>query len=447
MTGDDHEGPANGDGVPGMPTGRRLIDDCFLHDKDRLRHDDALALLRSRLSPIADVEEVPLAEASGRIAAQDLAVPRNIPAFDNAAVDGYALAHGDLATQGETRLQVSARIPAGHPLQTALEPGTAARIFTGAVMPDGADTVIMQEDVQSGTGDSDGDGAWITIPAGAREGINRRRAGEDLTAGDSLLEAGTRLRPQDLAAVASAGIASIQCYAPLKIALISTGDEIARPGAVYQPGMVYDANHFLLSALLETTGANVEDFGVIADDAAAVHEVLDAAAGRSDVIMTTGGASRGEEDHVVATIAERGALHAWQLAVKPGRPLAFGQMQDTVFLGLPGNPVAVMVCFLLYARPMLSRLGGGGFPEPRRYTVNAGFSIENKKPDRREFLRGWIEDDERSGKVVRKYDRDGSGLISSLRAADGLIELPESSTRVDAGDPVEFIPFSEFGIV
>ena len=444
MTEDDQDGPAGGGGASAVPQGRRLIDDCFLHDKDRMRHDDALALLRERLAPIAGVEQVPLARAHGRIAAQELTVPRNIPAFDNAAVDGYAVAHFDMADQGETRLRVSARVPAGHPSQTALEPGTAVRIFTGAVMPDGADTVIMQEDTRRETV---GEEEWVIIPEGVREGINRRRAGEDQAAGDKLLEAGTRLRPQDLAAIASAGFATVRCFARLHVALISTGDEIIRPGEDYEPGLVYDANHFLLRALLESTGVEVEDFGVIADDAAMVHATLKDAAQRSDVIMTTGGASRGEEDHVVATIADRGSLHAWQLAVKPGRPLAFGQMDDTVFLGLPGNPVAVMVCFLLYARPMLSRLSGGEFLEPNRYTVKAGFTIERKKPDRREFLRGWVEDDTLSGKVAKKYERDGSGLISSLRAADGLIELSESTTTVRAGDPVAFIPFSEFGIV
>lgn len=427
-----------------LRSNRRLIDDCFVHDKDRLRHDDALALLRSRLAPIAGIEEVLLEEAHGRIAACDFIAPRNIPAFDNAAVDGYAVSHRDLATQGESRLKVTLRVPAGHPSPLSLNIGTAARIFTGAVMPTPADTVVMQEDVKVDTVDGE---TWVRIPEGVNRGINRRLAGEDMEEGSQFIADGMVLRPPEIAAIASAGIAAVDVYKPLRVALISTGDEILRPGEPFEEGGVYDANHYLLRALLESCGAEVEDFGVVPDDAAMVHAALKVASRRSDVIMTSGGASRGEEDHVVSTIADWGSLHAWQLAIKPGRPLVFGQLQDTVFLGLPGNPVAVMVCFLLYARPMLSVLGGGGFRAPQRYRVKAGFTIERKKPDRREFLRGWLEHDMLIGTVAKKYASDGSGLISSLRAADGLIELPESVTTVRPGEAVTFIPFSEFGLV
>jgi len=426
-----------------MTTARRLIDDCFLHDKDRLRHADAVALLRERVTPVAGEEEVALEAALGRVLAMPVVAPRNVPAFDNAAVDGYCLTHGDLDTDGATWLRVSARIAAGHPATGALEPGTAARIFTGAVLPGRADTTVMQEDTRT---EERGGETWVEIPAGVRAGINCRRAGEDLKAGATVLEAGIRLRPQDLAAAASAGADRLACRSRLRVALVSTGDEIIRPGTDIGPGQVYDSNHFLLTGLLATVDADVTDLGVLPDRADVVRATLTEAAKSHDVIMTTGGASRGEEDHIVATIQELGHLHAWQLAIKPGRPLAFGQMGDTVFLGLPGNPVAVMVCFLLYARPLLAGLQGADWREPRRYPVPAGFAIAKKKPDRREFLRGWIEDDGRGGVRVMRYERDGSGLISSLRAADGLVEISESAVAVEAGDTVSFIPFAELGI-
>ncbi len=422
---------------------RRLLDDCFLHDKDRLRHDDALALLDQRLSVVATGEWVALEEAHGRVLCEAVVAPRNIPAFDNAAVDGYALRAEDLAVDGETELPVALRIPAGHPSPLALEPGGVARIFTGAVMPKGADTVVMQEDVQL----VDKSGCErVRIPAGVRAGINRRRSGEDVAAAEAVLWPGYRLRPQDLAAAASAGADRVRCYKPLRIALISTGDEIIRPGTPFSDGQVYDANHYLLSSLLATSGATVTDYGILADDENTVRDALEDAAARHDVVMTSGGASRGEEDHVVELVNRIGKLHAWQLAVKPGRPLAFGQIDDTVFLGLPGNPVAVMVCFLLYARPMLSRLQGTNVVSPQRFVMKAGFEIARKKTDRREFLRGWIDNDGPGGPVARKFDRDGSGLISSLTRASGLIELPEEVSSVSVGDDVAYIPFSEFGL-
>ncbi len=423
---------------------KRLLDDCFLHDKDRLRHDEALKLLESRVVPIAEHETVELSSAHGRILAQDVVAPRNIPAFDNAAVDGYALIHGDLRPDQENRLPVSQRIPAGVVPDKPLAPGTVARIFTGAQVPEAADTIVMQEDVAV---ENDGDDEFITIPAGVRPGINLRQAGEDLAAGKPTVTTGERLRAPELAAIASTGVNKLVCYQPLRVGLLSTGDEIIRPGTPFAPGNVYDANHYLLQTLIGSVGAEVFDLGIAPDLAGDVEKLLLDAAQRYDVIITSGGASRGEEDHVVAAIDKLGTLHAWQLAVKPGRPMSFGQIGDKVILGLPGNPVAVMVCFLLYVRPLMLRLGGGKWTSPRRFQVPAGFMIERKKADRREFLRGWIEEDAETRLVARKYPLDGSGLISSLRAADGLIELDEQVSRVSPGDMVAFIPLSEFGIL
>ena len=418
----------------------KLLDDCFLHDKDRLRHDEALALLKERIKPLAATERVALAEAAGRVLATEIRALRPVPAFDNAAVDGYTFAHVDYLVAGG-RLKIAGRIAAGHPGSGALAAGTAARIFTGAVMPRGADTVAMQEDV---TVEEEGDDKIAVIPEGLKQGANRRKAGEDLAAGALLIAAGQRLRPQDVAAIASTGKADIACHRRLRVAILSTGDEIVRPGAPLETGQVYDSNVYLLRALLEATGAEISDLGVLADRREAVHEALAEAARGHDAIITSGGASRGEEDHVVKAVEAMGNLHMWQIAIKPGRPMAFGQVGDCLFLGLPGNPVAVMVCFLLYVRPVLLRLAGAGWPEPRRYFVPAGFSMK-KKPDRREFLRGIIVADEAGRQRLEKYPRDGSGLISSLRAADGLIEIGEEITAVHPGDPVAFIPFDAFG--
>ncbi|MCP5084211.1 MAG: molybdopterin molybdotransferase MoeA [Alphaproteobacteria bacterium] len=418
-----------------MTSARRLLDDCFLHDKDRLRHDEVLALLKERLSPIASVRNLPLEQAHRLVLAEDVAAPRNIPAHTNAAVDGYAVRAADLNADGMTRLKVTERVAAGDTRELALEAGAAARIFTGARMPGAADTVFMQEDCES-------DGQAVEVPSGIKPGANVRAAGEDFAAGSLVAGAGTRLRPQELAAIAATGQDQVACYAPLSVALMSTGDEVLQPGAEFQTGQVYDSNRFLLRALLETVNVTITDLGIVGDDEATVRRTILEASANHDVILTTGGASRGEEDHIVSVMASEGNLHAWQLAVKPGRPLAFGQIGDTVFLGLPGNPVAAFVCFLFYAQPMFAYLQGAVWQAPRRFSVPAAFAIGKKKPDRREFWRAWIED----GKA-HKFARDGSGLISGLTAATGLIEVPEEVTSVDEGQMVSFIPFSEFGFV
>lgn len=419
-----------------------LLDDCFVHDKDRLRHDEALAILKERLTAVATPEIVCLAEASERILAEAVTAPRDIPLTDNSAVDGYAFRHADFDKAGGF-FRVEQRIAAGGASDTALGPFAAARIFTGAVMPAGADTVVMQEDCETHAQDGQN---FVIVPQGLKQGANCRKAGEDVAEGTVLLEPGQMLRPQDLAAIASTGKSHASVYRKLKVALLSTGDELHRPGEPIAPGEVYDSNHFLLKGLCGTLPVDVVDLGVLRDDAELIEATLRDAADKADVILTTGGASKGEEDHILSALDTLGERHMWQLAIKPGRPMMFGRIGACAFLGLPGNPVAAMVCFLLYARPVISVLAGGGFPEVQGFQVPAAFEVPRKKPDRREFYRGYLENGPDGIPTAQKFMRDGSGLITGLRQADGLIEIPEEAIEVRKGDPVRFLPFSGFGI-
>ena len=421
---------------------KKLLDDCFRNDGQRLRHDEALAILRERVQPVVRQERVAVTEALNRILAAAAVAGQDVPAHTNAAVDGYSFAAADYRQAEATSLELKGRAAAGHPHVGVPGKATAVRIFTGAVMPQGHDTVAMQEDVHT---QAQHGRTFVTIPSGLKPKANVRSAGEDVKAGETILGAGSILRPQDLAALASLGIAEVACYAGLKVATVASGDEIVRPGAALQPGQVYDANTPMLRALIAGTGARARDLGVLPDDAQLFRDRLAEAAQTCDVIITSGGASRGEEDHMVAALDALGKRHLWQLAIKPGRPMTFGQINDCVVVGLPGNPVAVFVCFLLYVWPMLRRLGGAPWPEPRRFPLPAGFDFPDRKLGRREFWRGTLVSG-RQGLTVAKFPRDGSGLISGLRAADGLIEIPEDVPQVKRGDPVAFIPFSEFGI-
>ncbi len=422
---------------------RKLRDDCFLHDSERLTHAEAIAILREGLVTVVDAEPVPVDEAPMRILAEDVIAPQNIPAHDNAAVDGYAFAFPDYDATGGSTLKVSARAAAGHSVSDRIEPGTAARIFTGAAMPEGMDSVVMQEDTEAQTRDGD---IWVTIPGGLQQGANCRLSGEDVEQGAVMLATGCRLRPQDAACAASAGKATLSCFKRPRVGVFSTGDEIVRPGETLAPGQVYDANAPMLRGLIEAAGADCIDLGVLPDAPHAVQASLKDAASIYNVVITSGGASRGEEDHVVDALDALGSLNMWQIAIKPGRPMAFGQIGDCVHLGLPGNPVAVFVCFLLYVRPALVRLGGGAWPEPARYPLKAAFSVLKKKTGRREFWRGFLTQNNDGTLSAGKFDRDGSGLISGLCEADGLIEVGEDITQVKEGDQVAFIPFTEFGI-
>ena len=422
---------------------RKLIDDCFRNDprdKDRLSHEKVIQRLRERATTLVDTSSQPLSDAAGRIASQTVYAPIPVPGHTNSAVDGYAFAFVDYDQTNGSDFPVSARAAAGKPAHISMPTGSACRIFTGAIVPKGLDTVVMQEDCSS-----DDDGATVFVPAGLKRGANVRKAGEDVQPGTELITAGQTVRAPEIAALASVGINRLDCYEKPRVAIVSTGDELVRNADELASGQVYDVNAPLLASLIKLCGAEMTDHGIWPDNRSTVQSRLLDAAKHTDLILTSGGASGGEEDYMSAALETLGSRHIWQIAVKPGRPLMFGQVGDTVVIGLPGNPVAVFVCFLMYVWPLIRRLGGADWQEPSRYPLPANFTFQNRKVGRREFWRATTRLTP-EGLVVEKFPRDGSGLISGLRAANGLIDVPEDVPAVRPGQIVNFIPFTEFGI-
>jgi molybdopterin molybdotransferase len=413
----------------------QLTDDCFAQGGRLMTTAEALALLAEKLVPVAGTERVALHDGLGRILAEPVTAAADVPAHDNSAVDGFAVYFDDLDPEHETRLPVTGRAAAGHPLGRPAQRGEAVRIFTGALMPEGPDTVMMQEDCRL-------EGETVVIRPGIKPGANRRRRGEDIRAGRVVLERGLRLRPQDLGQAAAVGRAELLVAQPLRAALFSTGDELREPGTALAPGCIYDSNRYTVAGLLRGLGCAVDDFGILPDRREAVEAALAAAARGHDLILTSGGVSVGEEDHVRQVVETLGHLHLWRLAVKPGRPIALGQVGRVPFVGLPGNPVAVVVTFLNIVRPMILRLMGGTDLTPHHFRVAAAFDYKKKK-DRREWVRARLESDGKGGWQAVKFPREGAGILSSLVESDGLVELPEGLTCLEAGTLVDFLPFSE----
>ena len=418
----------------------QLSDDCFAFGGKLTPVAEAVAELDARLVAVAGREVVTLAEAAGRFLAEDLVASRSVPPHDNSAVDGYAVYFDDLSPDGPTRLPVAGRIAAGHPLTGTARRGNALRVFTGAPMPDGPDTIYMQEDCSV---EAAGDGDRVVLPGGIKRGANYRLAGEDITAGSTVLTAGRRLHPRDIGLAASIGCDRLAVRKRLRVVLFSTGDEVHEPGGTIPDGAIYDANRHALAAQLRQLGCAVTDFGILADRQDAIREALQRAVDGHDLVVTSGGMSTGDEDHVKAAVESAGGrLHAWRLAIKPGRPVALGQIGQVPFIGLPGNPVAVLVTFLRVARPLILRLAGAAPDEPRHYPVRADFDYR-KKRDRREYVRVSLTDGADGIPLAAKFPRDGAGILSSMVAADGLLELAEDITQLERGTVVPFLPFSE----
>jgi molybdopterin molybdotransferase len=399
-----------------------------MNGKGLVSVDDALDVLLAGARPVAEIEEVPTLEATGRVLARAQASTMDVPPLDNSAMDGYAVRLADVRAP-EARLRVAQRIAAGA-LGRPLEPGTAARIFTGAPIPQGADAIVMQEFCAA-----DGDHVIIKKVPQPEEWIRRR--GFDILSGATILEAGIRLRPQDTGLAASVGIKSLPVYRRVRLALFFTGDELVMPGDPLPPGRIYNSNRFTLNGLAQTLACEVSDYGIVPDNLAATREVLRRAAARSDVIVTSGGVSVGEEDHVRPAVEAEGSLLMWRIAMKPGRPLAFGRVRKAAFLGLPGNPVSSFVTFLVFVRPFLLRTQGVAHVAPRAIEARADFDWP--KPDsRREFLR--VKWNAQGG--LDLYPTQDSAVMTSTAWADGLVDDPPNHP-IAKGERVRFLPFSE----
>lgn len=412
----------------------QLSNDCFAFGGPLMSVEEARALIRERLQPVVGTERVPLAEADGRVLAERIVAPVNLPPFANSAVDGYAVRFTDLMPGAATVLPLEGRVAAGSSIQAPARPGRAVRIFTGAPMPEGFDTVFMQEDV-------DATGEEVSLPAGLRRGANMRPAGEDLAQGSPALEAGERITPRQIALLAGLGLGEVPVRGRLRVAVFSTGNEIVSPGEALPPAALYDANRFMLIAMLRRLGCAITDVGILPDHRAAVAEALAGAAGTQDLLITSGGVSTGEEDHVKGAVEEAGSLTFWRLGIKPGRPVALGVVAGIPFIGLPGNPVAVFVTFTQIARALVARLAGEVYEPPTALTVRAGFAYR-KKEGRREYVRVRLAREADGTLTAYKHPREGAGVITSLTETDGLVELPEAVTRVEAGDAIAFLPYA-----
>jgi molybdopterin molybdotransferase len=412
----------------------QLSDDCFAFGGELLTVDTALRIIATGVTCVEGVEQIPLHAADGRILAEDVIAPVDLPPFDNAAVDGYAVRLADLESSPTGSLPIDGRLAAGAPVARALAPTTTRRIFTGAALPPGADTIFMQEDVRL---DENG---CVRFPAGLRRGANTRLRGEDIATGARALRQGQRLRPQDLALAAALGLRQLPVRRPIRVGLFSTGDELVEPGLPTGPSQRYDSNRILLAALAGRAGAQVMDLGILPDRRDTIAAALAEAAGGCDLILTSGGVSAGEEDHVKAAVETAGRLVFWRLAIKPGRPVAMGMVAGVPFVGLPGNPAAAFITFVHVARPMIAALSGAAVEAPATLRVRAAFSYR-KKAGRREYVRVRIEPGADGEPMAHKHGVEGAGILTSLTETSGLAELAEAVTAVAPGDSVNYLPY------
>lgn len=398
--------------------------------------NEALEQLLAQAPPADTTEQCSLCNLLGRVLATPLTAPHPVPPTDNSAMDGYAVRYRDLAAEKTTTLPLTQRIIAGD-LPQPLIAGSAARIFTGAAIPAGADTVIPQEQCQQ---HSSTENSQVTIHATARCGEHIRRAGEDITQGSTFMQAGCRLQPQAIGLIAANGIATVAVFRRLKVALLSSGNELLMPGAKIEAGKLYNSNHATLTALLQALGCEIIDLGIVRDKLSTTINVLKDAAMQADLIISSGGVSVGEEDHIKTAIEQFGKLMIWRLNIKPGKPLAFGQISNKPFFALPGNPVSLFVTFCLFARPFILRMQGIQAVRPQPLKARAQFS-HARKGARQEYLRSRIATIDNSTEVTT-FSKQGSALLSSIVWANSLTVIPPGTT-VKPGEWVEVIPFSE----
>lgn len=423
---------------PAPLTPPRLRDDCFAMPQGVawVPVDEALERLRTGLVPLSDVQTIPTARAGGRVLSADASARRANPPRANSAVDGYGFAHAALEGAGPYTLPLmSVRAAAGQPFTGAVPKGHAIRILTGAILPEGVDCVVLEEDCAT-------DANRVAFDGPVKPRANTRRAGEDLAEGAMALRAGRVLTPPDLAVLSALGVGQLPVFRPLRVGVLSTGDEIvADPDATAAPHQIFDANRPMLLEIARRWGYLPVDLGHAPDDRAAITAALNRGASQADVILTSGGASAGDEDHVSRLLRDSGTLSSWRIALKPGRPLALALWKGVPVLGLPGNPVAAFVCTLIFGRPALSVMAGSGWRQPQGFTVPAAFT-KNKKPGRREYLRARLNADG----AAEVFASEGSGRISGLSWAEGLVELPDGAAEITPGSPVRYLPFASFGL-
>jgi molybdopterin molybdotransferase len=411
----------------------QLSDDCFAFGGPMMSVDEAVGIITARVTPVQDVETLALVDADGRVLARDVAAPLPLPPFTNSAVDGYAVGVGELPQRQEEAVPIAGRARAGGPAQAAT-PGHAVRIFTGAPMPQGTDTVFMQEDVRID------DSGRVILPPGLKAGANVRPAGEDIAHGHLALKAGQRLRPQDIALAAAFGLTELTVRRRIRVAVFSTGDELASPGTSRGVAQLFDSNRFMLMAMLKRLGCAVSDLGILRDEQVLLASALKRAVTGHDLILTTGGVSTGEEDHVKAGVESVGSLVLWRMAIKPGRPVAMGIIDGAPLIGLPGNPVASFVTFVHVVRPTVLALAGASEARFVAVPVRAAFAYK-KKVGRREYVRATLRHGPDGVLEAIKFPREGAGLLSSLVDTDGLVELGEEVTNVEPGESVGFLGY------
>jgi molybdopterin molybdotransferase len=408
------------------------------YDPNSLDAKQALQQILTRLQPIAKTEVLPIRDALGRIIAEEIRSKIDVPGHTNSAMDGYAIDGAELPSQGQQAFVVAGTAWAGRPYLGNVKSGECIRIMTGAAMPENTDTVIMQEHVQK-------DGGNILVDNTNKLGQNVRQAGEDIATGEITLTRGNFISPAELGLLASVGISEVRVLKKIRIAFFSTGDELQPVGSVLEKGQIYDSNRYTLYGMLARLGVEIIDMGVIKDKKDAIKQAFNKAALCADVVITSGGVSVGDADFVKETLESIGEVNFWKVAMKPGRPLAFGKIKDAWFFGLPGNPVSVMVTFYMFVQPALKKMMGSAYHEP--LIINATSNTQlRKRPGRIEYQRGVLTRIEHSDPTVCNYEviktgAQGSGILRSMSNANCFIILPTDSSDVEIGDSVQVLPF------